>query len=87
MSIMNKEEWTTGTEALGITTPATLGIPDPVIQMSRATLEIPDPAIQMSRATLGIPELETHGSTGGISTGPDGNGTMVNSDEKGTVIH
>jgi len=100
MSIVSKEEWTTGPEALGVVTPAIPGIPDPVIQMSRATPEIPDPVFQTSRATPGIPdpvnqmscaslgisELETRGVTGGINTGLDDSGTMMNNGEKGTVI-
>lgn len=86
MSIVNKEEWTKATEVLGIMKPATLGIPDPVIQVSRATLGILDPVIQMRCATLGIPDLETRGATGGINTGLDDNGTMMNKDEIDTVI-
>ena len=72
MSIVNKEEWTKATEALGIMKPATLGIPDPVIQVRRATLGILDP--------------ETRGVTGGINTGLDDNGTMKNNDETDMVI-
>lgn len=66
--------------------PATLGIPDPVIQVRCATLGILDPVIQMRCVTLGIPDPETRGATGGINTGLDGNGTMKNNDEKDTVI-
>lgn len=86
MSIVSKEEWTTGPEALGVVTPAIPGIPDPVIQMSRATPEIPDPVNQMRCASLGISELETRGVTGGINTGLDDSGTMMNNGEKDTVI-
>ena len=72
MSIVNKEEWTKAKEALGIMKPATLGILDLVIQMRCATLGIPGP--------------ETRGATGGINTGLDDNGMMMNNDEKDTVI-
>lgn len=81
MNIMNKEEWTTGPEALGITTPATLEILDWVIQMRRVTLGIPVPMIQTSHTSLGISEQETPGATGGINTG-----TTMNNGEKGMVI-
>ncbi|KAJ7358704.1 hypothetical protein OS493_022146 [Desmophyllum pertusum] len=77
-------------------TRATLGIPGLVIQVTRATLEIPVLVIQVIRATLGIPVLViqvTSGTlgipdleTGGISTGPDGSGTMTNNGETDTNI-
>ena len=81
MSIMNTEEWTTGPEALGIMTPATLGIADRLIQMRRVTLGIPEPVNQMRCTSLGIPVLETRGATGGSNTG-----TMMNNGEKDMVI-
>lgn len=86
MSIVNKEEWTKAKEALGIMKPATLGILDLVIQTTHATLGILDPVIQMRCATLGIPGPETRGATGGINTGLDDNGMMMNNDVTDTVI-
>lgn len=54
--------------------------------MTPASLGIPDLVIQVSRVSLGIPEPQTHGMIGDINTGPDASGTMMTSVETDTII-
>ena len=72
MSITSKEGRTTGTEAVGTMTPASLWIPDLVTQLSRVSLWIPEP--------------QTHGMIGDINTGLGASGTMKSSVETDMII-